>query len=323
MSASKATAPFQSDSLLGPYTDINELIKLRFAAQDLKLGYKSKALSLLSGPNKTNFRGRGIDFEEVRAYQAGDDIRTIDWRITARTSKPYTKLFREERERPVMIFLDQRQNMFFGSQRRFKSVQAAAIASLLGWAALKNNDRVGGLVFNDFDHRESRPKRSRHAMLQWLRDAHHFNNKLSNPPANQSSADYLSEALTDLRRICKPGSAIYLISDFHGWNKTANKHLYQLARHNEITAFMVYDKLEQELPPPGRYAITNGSSSQHIQTGNSKARDQFRLAFAQRKTVLKEQLARVGIPLIPVMTAESPVMLLQTYYRSSKNRGLA
>ena len=129
--------------LQGAYISQAELINARFAAKDIKLHQRRKALSLLAGPNKTNFRGRGLDFEEVRAYQAGDDIRTIDWRVTARTGKAYTKLFQEERERPVLIVSDQRQPMFFGSQHCFKSVSACYLSALLAWSGLNNGDRVG------------------------------------------------------------------------------------------------------------------------------------------------------------------------------------
>ena len=115
----------------GAYLELNELIALRFPAKQLKLGRKKRALSNLAGPNKTNFRGRGIDFEEVRRYQPGDDIRTIDWRVTARTGSAHTKLFREERERPVLVVVDQRSSMFFGSSHCFKSVLAGQLAACL------------------------------------------------------------------------------------------------------------------------------------------------------------------------------------------------
>ena len=120
----------------GAYSDLAQLLRLRFAAQDLKLFAKRPVRSLLTGGERTRFRGRGIDFEEVRLYQPGDDIRTIDWRVTARTQVPHTKIFREERERPVFMVADQRATMFFGSQRCFKSVLCAHICALLGWAAL-------------------------------------------------------------------------------------------------------------------------------------------------------------------------------------------
>ena len=151
----------------GVYAELADLIALRYGARNLQIGKRKRALSVLAGPNKSNFRGRGIDFEEVRGYQPGDDIRTIDWRVTARTGSAHTKLFREERERPVLLVVDQRNSMFFGSQHCFKSVLAAQLASLLAWSALNNGDRVGGLVFNDNQHREFRPRRSRNRIGKW------------------------------------------------------------------------------------------------------------------------------------------------------------
>ena len=135
----------------GAYTELAALLRCRFSAQDLKLFAHQPARSILSGGERTRCRGRGMDFEEVRLYQPGDDIRSIDWRVTARTQVAHTKIFREERERPVFMLVDQRSPLFFGSTRCFKSVLAAHIAALLGWAALANGDRLGALVFGDYD----------------------------------------------------------------------------------------------------------------------------------------------------------------------------
>jgi len=305
----------------GAYTNLETLIGLRFAAAELKLRFNSKALSLLTGPNKTNFRGRGIDFEEVRAYQPGDDIRTIDWRVTARTSKAHTKLFREERERPVLLFVDQRQSMFFGSQRRFKSVQAAATASLLGWAALNGQDRIGGLLFNDQTHKEFRPRRSRNTMLQLLRDIHDFNNQLTNKASTESTSselneDSLANAMQELRRISRPGSSLFLISDFSNWNKNVQKNLHQLARHNEITALFIYDPLETHLPPAGHYTVTNGITRYSLTTGDRKTRERFVQQFKQHQNSIKQELGLLGIPMIPIATNDSPVQTLNTTFSS-------
>ena len=159
----------------GAYSDLADLIALRFPARQLKLTRRNRALNALAGPNKSNFRGRGIDFEEVRNYQAGDDIRTIDWRVTARTGAAHTKLFREERERPVLVVVDQRNGMFFGSRHCFKSVLAAQLASLVAWSALDSGDRVGGLVFNGREHRDIRPRRSRRTALALLSQVVDYN----------------------------------------------------------------------------------------------------------------------------------------------------
>ena len=170
----------------GAYTDLSQLLRLRFAAQELKLFVKRPVKSQLSGAERTRFRGRGMDFEEVRLYQAGDDVRSIDWRVTARTQVPHTKVYREERERPVFVLVDQRSPMFFGSQQCFKSVLAAHIGTNLAWAALGNSDRVGGLIFGDTQQRDIRPRRSKHAVLELLHHLQDFNRQLHTPiaPAN-------------------------------------------------------------------------------------------------------------------------------------------
>ncbi len=172
MQLADVTAPAR-----GAYAELEDLIALRFPARQLRLARRNRALSVLAGPNKSNFRGRGIDFEEVRSYQPGDDIRSIDWRVTARTGSAHTKLFREERERPVLVAVDQRSSMFFGSSHCFKSVLAAQLASLLAWSALDGGDRVGGLVFNDAGHREIRPRRSRKTVLALLSQVAEYNQR--------------------------------------------------------------------------------------------------------------------------------------------------
>ncbi|MBE9538103.1 MAG: DUF58 domain-containing protein, partial [Proteobacteria bacterium] len=221
----------------GAYVSLADLIALRFPAGQLCLARKKRALSTLAGPNKSNFRGRGIDFEEVRRYQPGDDIRTIDWRVTARSGNAHTKLFQEERERPVLIVVDQRHGMFFGSGHCFKSVLAAHLASLLAWGALDNGDRIGGLVFNGADHREIRPRRSRKTALALLSHIDSYNHALPLAPElpTPSGESSFAGMVHNLRRIAKPGSAIFLISDFHGANdERAQEYLFQLAQHTEI-----------------------------------------------------------------------------------------
>src|SRR4051812_1422822 len=192
----------------GAYVNLANLLRLRFAAQDLKLFVKRAVKSQLNGAERTRFRGRGMDFEEVRLYQAGDDVRSIDWRVTARTQVPHTKLYREERERPVFVLVDQRAPMFFGSQRCFKSVLAAHIAANLAWAALNNSDRIGGLIFGDKAQRDIRPRRSKHAVLELLHQLREFNQQLQSPISPADSKP-LSALLNDARRIAKPGCALF------------------------------------------------------------------------------------------------------------------
>jgi uncharacterized protein (DUF58 family) len=297
----------------GAYCSLSELIEQRHAADKLDLSQRKRALSLLSGPNKTNFRGRGIDFEEVRAYQPGDDIRTIDWRITARTGEAHTKLFREERERQVLVTVDQSNSMFFGSQHSFKAVLAARLAALLSWAALQRGDRIGGLVFSEKEHHEFRPRRSRRSVLALLNAICEMNAALPLPPSASPSG--FAEVLMDLRRIARPGSSLFIISDFRGaLEEGALEQLYQLSRHQEITALHCSDALERTLPTAGRYAVTDGNGRINLHTGNRVLRETFASRFREQLAELKRQYLQLGIPVIETDTADSPLDLLQAYY---------
>lgn len=299
----------------GAYTELDQLISTRFAAKQLKIHQRNRALSLLAGPNKSNFRGRGIEFEEVRVYQAGDDIRSIDWRVTARSNNAYTKLFREERERPVLIMVDQRQAMFFGSQYGFKSVMAANLAATLGWSALHNGDRLGGLVIGNDGHKETRPRRSRKAVLGLLDQVHAMNSQLNKySGVDLNSEQTLTESFTELRRIAKPGSAIFLISDFNGFNEAAKKQLFQLSKHCEVTCFFVYDPMEQQLPQAGEYTITDGQTRKTLGTGSSAQRDHYSQQFDQKLNSIHQFLGRLGVPVIEISTYDQPMNVLFRFY---------
>ena len=301
----------------GAFVDINELIALRFPARQLQPGYHSRALSALAGPNKSNFRGRGIDFEEVRSYQQGDDIRTIDWRVTARTGAAHTKLFREERERPVLVVVDQRSCMFFGSQYCFKSVLAGQIASLLAWSALHSGDRVGGLVFDDTGHREIRPRRSRKTVLALLSQIANFNQALPGAPA--PATDSFSTMLSNLRRIARPGSSLYLVSDFRGGTDSRSReHLFELAKHTELTAIACTDPLESRLPGAGTYAVTNGRERSELHTADRQLRHRYQSDMQRQRDLFSTHLRSLGVPLLSASTDQSPFALLQTYYGETR-----
>ena len=263
----------------GAYVALEDLIALRFPARQLKITRRSRALSALAGPNKSNFRGRGIDFEEVRSYQPGDDIRT----------------------------------MFFGSSHCFKSVLAAQLASLLAWSALDNGERVGGLVFNDAGHREVRPRRSRRTVLALLSEIDQYNHAL--PPPQPGDDNTFDDMLSNLRRIARPGTSLFLVSDFHGADsEAAREHLFQLAQHTQITALSCNDPLEFSLPRAGRYAVTDGSARSELNTADRSLQREYQVAMTLRQDKLKRDLRRLGVPLLDASTSEAPFALLQNFY---------
>ena len=318
--SSRSSTEINSHQLTGATTDQAALIGLRFQAR-LKLSSRKRSLSALAGPYRASVRGRGMDFEEVRNYQPGDDVRAIDWRVTARTGEAHTKLFREERERPVFILTDQRKSLFFGSSVCFKSVLAAEIAALLAWSALKQNDRVGGLVLGDYEVSEIRPKRSKSSVLRLLHFIHEHNNALPqrlHEPAEQTSELSLSTALEDARRLNKPGSAIFIISDFQDFDERCSKQLFQLAKHNEVTAIKVFDQLESHLPPAGDYEVTDGSQRGLLNTRDRKTQRHFAERYASWNENLQSAMAQSGVPLVSLQTGCDGLAELLKYYNHQR-----
>ena len=295
----------------GAYAGLEDLLALRFAARQLDVTSRRKALSRLSGGNAASFRGRGIDFDEVRGYQPGDDIRAIDWRVTARTGDAHTKLFHEERERPVLIAVDQRPGMFFGSRNCFKSVLAAHLAALIAWSALAAGERVGGLVFGSEGHRDCRPRRHRSSVLSLLSTVCEFNASLRDPTAADSGVDPLAK----LRRIARPGSSVFLISDLAGLLDTrAREQFYQLNRHLELTLLHCSDPLEDTPPPPGNYTISDGRRRRTLAIGNDSQRRAIDGAVARRRSERDALLRGLAVPCLAASTLQAPLPLLRAVY---------
>ena len=269
----KATEHKPALSEHGIVTDLSKLLAARHWAQGLSLFSRQAARNLLLGNVRSRYRGRGMEFEEVRRYQAGDDIRTIDWKVSARAQGTYTKLFCEERERPCHIFVDQRSSLFFGSSIQFKSVLAAELASGIAWAALKAGDRVGGQVIANHQTSDIRARRSKQAVLSLVHSMHEFNNALSDEYTTLiDEPNDLANSLEECRRITRPGTAIYLISDFHDFNHDAAKALSNLGRHSDLTLLQVSDKLEQELPNLGAVSLSNGNETGRFNLSKSLTR---------------------------------------------------
>jgi uncharacterized protein (DUF58 family) len=298
--------------------DIDELISLRFHSASLDfsstLSRSKKAFSTLSGGHLSPFKGRGLDFDEVRPYQIGDDIRNIDWNVTARTNRVHSKIFKEERERPVFIIADYRNSMHFATRGSLKSVQAARFAALSAWIAADHHNRVGGMVFTDNTQIELRPRAGYKGVLKLLgvlgqshqpdniyQPDSHDHNKFR----NQSIENNPSLLFHRLRKIIKPGSLIIFISDFRFINADNIHLLHNLSRQNDFIASFVFDPLEVELPPPGQYAITsqtttNLSDKKHsqftsIDTSQTQFRQNYRTQFINRDNFLEQNFTKMGI----------------------------
>jgi uncharacterized protein (DUF58 family) len=273
-----------------------------------------------------------MEFAEVRPYQPGDDVRSIDWRVTARRQITHTKVFHEERERPVLILCDQSSTQFFGSKEAFKCVKAAEVAALLSWATLNHGDRVGGLVFSEKGHCEIKPARSHKAVTRLLKAISDFNFALvhrfthqdlhaPNAPkqTDRTPMPALENALQECRRLSKPGALIFLISDFQDFTPACARLLHIVRQHGDVIAIQTYDPLERELPPPGDYAVSDGTHELKLSTRSNSVRTKFREVVAQRQAELNETLTGLKIPLFSLSTDDNTLSFLQKHLRG---RGL-
>ena len=288
------------------------LIRLNAPARAIALDV-IRVNSLQTGAYVSHFKGRGMEFDESRPYQPGDDPRSIDWRVTARSTTAYTKLFREERERPVLIMVDLRANMHFATRGCFKSVNASRAAALLSWAAHHRGDRLGGLIFGDTTHRELKPRLGRQAALRYVHElAEHpdwGNRYLAD---NGDSEAVLTQAMSAVRRVARPGSLVVVFSDFLGFSRGAQSYLSSVARHNEVLAVFLSDPLERQLPPPGRYRLVSNEDELAIDTYAKAAREDYQHSFEQRAADLEAFCQRYGVHLMPLSTEDDPVAALQT-----------
>ena len=292
---------------------IESLVHLNRSAASLSL-HPGRFLSQKSGDYVLPFKGHGMEFDEARPYQAGDEIRHIDWRVTARTGKAHTKLFREERERPVFLWVDYRAPMFFATRGVYKSVIAAKAASLLAWRGIHDGDRIGGIIFSEDVHHELKPSSGKSAVLHLIKQLvyHPAWNKTD---LTTQDPQAIIHALMCLHRVARPGSLIFLLSDFRRMDKAAESYLTRLSRNNDIVMMFIYDALEKQLPPMGQYGISDGRALLRINTRNKKLTEDHELRFFSRESHLKKLAQRYGMHFLSCTTMDDPLKILQAGLR--------
>jgi len=280
---------------------LDDLLELRHRARTLGLASHHLVNSTFSGLYASVFRGTGLDFEEVREYQEGDDVRNMDWKVTARTNVPHMKVFREERERSVLLCVDKSPHMNFGTRGTFKSVQAARAAALLGWAANSLNDRVGGLLYGDAatGQQHFRPTKDRRALWRLL-------HALSRPGAEEpSSGDPLSAALKRAEQTSNIGSLLFVIGDFNRDIGTLEQGLGRICQRHNVALLPVDDPADRELPSMGRVVFHDPRGSRvEIDTDDPQGRAVYSETWNNRRRLLKAVANRLGLLLIPLRTNE-------------------
>jgi uncharacterized protein (DUF58 family) len=280
---------------------IKELIHYQSKTALLNLSPRKTVQAKLAGTYLAKTKGRGMEFDEARHYQAGDDIRAIDWRVTARTGKTHTKLYREEKERPVFVLTDLSSGMQFGTQFLFKSVQAAHLSALIAWSARKRGDRIGGLVFNQHQHIECKPFTRQKAVLSLLNSMIKVQQGAQQEvqTTNQEKIT-LANACARLRRLAHPGSLVFILSDFSQLDELAKQHIAQLSKHCEVIAHPISDPFEHQLPQvkmSQRVTLSDGNNRQQIVLGQKDTEMQYinqhQAHFDKIENTLKQCKAQV------------------------------
>ncbi|WP_241754572.1 DUF58 domain-containing protein [Cupriavidus basilensis] len=322
--ANPASRPMRASELGTVWVDAAHLARLELAVRDLGFTMRQPHASVLSGKHGSRIRGRGLNFEELRGYQQGDDIRHLDWKASLRTGRPLVRVYTEERDLPVLLVVDQRMPMFFGSRRAMKSVLAAEFAALCAWMALQAGDRVGAVVFNDSEATLIRPLRSRARVQAVLGAIVRMNQALHADSAARPVYGQLDRALERALQLAGHDHLVCVVSDFAGAGQRTQDLLRQLSGHNSVIAAMVFDPLFQAVPHhTGRMVVTEGQLQVELDMGNKTTREPIESFFTGRLHDVTELLKRSGVPMMPIDTQGEALAQLRHFLGRLAPRGKA
>jgi uncharacterized protein (DUF58 family) len=284
--------------------DLARLRALEGPSRQLSFLPRQPVRSALNGRHASRLRGRGLNFEELRDYRPGDDIRSIDWKVTARTGSPHVRVMTEERDRPALIVADQRMSMFFGTVRCMKSVTAAEAAALAAFRILEQGDRLGGIVFGDSRAAEIRPQRSRRALHRFLTALADANAMLRADAAPVDSPLPLAQVLQAVARMAPRDHLILVFSDFDAAGEQTERLISAISRHNDLILGLVSDPVARQLPDGVKLVISDGALQAEIDTGDRvQHRDLAGMAQGRLARILDWQ-RRFGVPVLPFSAGE-------------------
>jgi len=286
--------------------------KLTKKIRAIQIHTRKAVNNILSGEYQSVFKGRGMEFDEVREYQPGDDIRTIDWNVTARSGNPYVKQYVEERELTIFFLVDLSASGMFGSIHHLKNEVAAELCSLLAFSAIKNNDKVGLAVFTDKVELFIPAKKGSTHVLRLIREILHFS-------PEQTGTD-INAALDYFGRIMHKKAVVFVISDF--FSPDYKKSMAILARRHDLIAVSITDPREEMLPNVGLIKLKDAESGKKriVDTGNRKIREAFSRQAQQRRLMLAEQFSSLGVDHIPLQTTHDYVRDLVLFFKSREKR---
>jgi len=284
------------------YVSLDDLRKLSHRAQGFSFLPRQPVHSLLTGRHASRLRGRGLDFDELRHYYEGDDTRTIDWAATARLGTPYVRVYREERDRPVLLLVDQRVSMFFGSKRATKSVVAAEVAALSAFRVASLGDRVGGIVYSEQGITEVEPQARQGGVRRLLAEIVRHNNALRADLPHPPDPGLYNEALRRAVRMIKHDGLVAMISDGSGKTAETVKIATELTAHNDLIAVFVYDPIEAELPDIGRTVLAEAERQIEVDLSSAGLRRRFATDFTESRRQIERASMKRAIPVLPIRT---------------------
>ena len=286
--------------------------ELARAVHFLEITTRKAVTATFAGRYTSAFKGRGMEFDEVREYQSGDDVRSIDWNVSARTGRLHTKRYVEERELTILLLVDLSASGSFGSGQRSKNEVAAEICALLAFTAIRSNDRVGLLIFTDRVEKLIAPRKgSRHA-LRLIRDVLAFSP--GRAPTN------LSAALQALSAVLKRRAVVFLVSDFQ--DRGYEALLKTAGRRHDLIAVLLADPREQRLPDVGLIELEDAETGQRVlvDSGSPQVRRAWEQAGGQARAALSRLCSGAGIDLIPITMGEDPARILVRFFQARERR---
>lgn len=303
----------KAESTSGAYAELDQLIRLRFETQDFSLRPTQPVSSVLSGRYGSKLRGRGMDFVEIRRYLPGDDTRTMDWKVTARTRQPHVRVCAEEKDRAVLMVVDQRQNMFFGTKRQMKSVTAAECGAVGVWRALASGDRAGAIIFNDDETVAVRPQRSESNAMTILGHIVRMNHALKVDTDQQPNPDALNNALRRAAQIATHDVLIVIVSDMAGIDADSERLVAQMAAHNDVLTIMTHDHSRLDAFSSS-LNVSDGTQQTEVNFTDKATRDHLKSDFDQEQQQLEQHLRRLAAPMLMVSNGEDTVTQLRRLF---------
>ncbi len=285
------------------HVDLAHLRALEGRARTLHFLPRQPARSVLNGRHASRLRGRGLNFEELRGYLPGDDIRAIDWKVTARAGEPYIRVMTEERDRPSLIVVDQRMSMFFGSALNMKSVTAAEAAALAAYRIFDQGDRVGGIVFTDTEIAEIRPSRSRATLSRLVAVLAEANQRL-HADAPDVEPVRLTDVLRSVARIAPRDHLIVVLSDFDVIDAETERLVSGLSRRNDLVLVPVTDPFAQDLPRDLSLIISDGQLQAELRTDDRRQHAALSEFASGRMAEVLDWQRRFGVPILPLSAGE-------------------